>query len=74
MCYLQGVLLPFLPLNKMHIPLSIPETFVDHSCIGLIQLHVDNRLPSSPVEHTVILPYLDTTSDLDIGVFLRVPA
>lgn len=44
------MLLLLMPLNEMHITLSVPEILGCLSCVRLTQLHVDELLPSSLVE------------------------
>lgn len=68
------LLLLLLLLNKMTLPFYVPDMFVDHSCVGLSQVFVEEWLHSLLVEQHVVVAYVYSPHVLDFGVLLRVPA
>lgn len=73
-CKVQVELLPLLTLNDMPLPRTVQEIFGDLSFIGFIQLNVDELLPTSLLEHPMIVFYFHPSPVLDFGILLRVPA
>lgn len=64
--------MPLLRRKEMALPLSVPEFFGDLSWFGLIELHFYERLIAFLVQQPLLIAYVEHSTVIEVGVFLRV--